>query len=412
MPELCDGRLDELLKEAASRLATKQPPRPKDCTLIAMKAAPANPTLDSKVQAKAQDPKSVMLRDPRPAEKKTGKDNAGPGWFGIPKTDPNDPELKRDLQILHMRGTAIDSKRHYKKESLKAKVPRYAHVGRIVEGPTEFYSARLTRKERTQTLVDELLSAEKASGKFRSKYEAIQTKKASGKKAFYKKEDARFDTVEANRPLPGAVTLTETPQASVMQPSKAPEPTRNSQAISESDPVLRNLEFFSDFALRAAYYLKLPAFGPVPLPRITERWTVPRSSFIFKKSQENFERITMRRLVQIRDGNPETVQLWLAFLQKHAYYGIGMKANVWDFGKLGVGKAMDAIDPETTEAIDSRWNHLGQNRELDTVEKVEEFLATVRFDKDSGKRSEGERRFLQTQWKKDEAAKRKAALNV
>lgn len=70
MPELCDGRLDELLKEAASRLATKQPPRPKDCTLIAMKAAPANPTLDSKVQAKAQDPKSVMLRDPRPAEKK------------------------------------------------------------------------------------------------------------------------------------------------------------------------------------------------------------------------------------------------------------------------------------------------------------------------------------------------------
>ncbi|KAJ3942564.1 dTDP-fucopyranose mutase [Colletotrichum fioriniae] len=117
----------------------------------------------------------------------TAKDNAGPGWFGIPKTDPNDPELKRDLQILHMRGTAIDSKRHYKKESLKAKVPRYAHVGRIVEGPTEFYSARLTRKERKQTLVDELLSAEKASGKFRSKYEAIQTKKASGKKAFYKK---------------------------------------------------------------------------------------------------------------------------------------------------------------------------------------------------------------------------------
>lgn len=73
---------------------------------------------------------------------------------------------------------------------------------------------------------------------------------------------------------------------------------------------------------------------------------------------------------------------------------------------------MDAIDPETTEAIDSQWNHLGQNRELDTVEKVEEFLATVRFDKDSGKRSEGERRFLQTQWKKGEAAKRKAALNV
>jgi len=98
---------------------------------------------------------------------------------------------------------------------------------------------------------------------------------------------------------------------------------------------VRNLEFFADFALRAAYYLGLPAFGPVPLPRITERWTVPRCHFIFKKSQENFERVTMRRLIQIRDGNPETVQIWLAFLNKHAYYGIGMKANIWEFSKLG-----------------------------------------------------------------------------
>lgn len=98
---------------------------------------------------------------------------------------------------------------------------------------------------------------------------------------------------------------------------------------------VRNLEFFADFALRAAYYLKLPAFGPVPLPRITERWTVPKSNFIHKKAQENFERITMRRLIQIKDGNPETVELWLAFLKKHAYYGIGMKANVWEYNELG-----------------------------------------------------------------------------
>ncbi|KAK5241632.1 mitochondrial 37S ribosomal protein rsm10, partial [Cryomyces antarcticus] len=88
---------------------------------------------------------------------------------------------------------------------------------------------------------------------------------------------------------------------------------------------VRNVEFFADFALRAAYYLHLPAKGPVPLPRLIERWTVPRSNFVHKKSQENFERITLRRLIQIQDGHPETVQLWLAFLQKHAYYGVGMK---------------------------------------------------------------------------------------
>jgi len=97
---------------------------------------------------------------------------------------------------------------------------------------------------------------------------------------------------------------------------------------------VRNLEFFCDFALRAAYYLGLPTSGPVPLPRLTERWTVPKSNFIFKKSQENFSRITLRRLIRVMDAHPETVQVWLAFLQKHAYYGIGMKANMWEFSKL------------------------------------------------------------------------------
>ena len=62
---------------------------------------------------------------------------------------------------------------------------------------------------------------------------------------------------------------------------------------------------------------------------------MPRASFIFKKSQENFERKTLRRLIQIKDGHPETVQIWLAFLKRHAYYGVGMKGNVWGYEGLG-----------------------------------------------------------------------------
>ena len=135
---------------------------------------------------------------------------------------------------------------------------------------------------------------------------------------------------EAEIRLPRAV------QAIYLQPlRRAPQygvPSCDLQLRSYTIP---NLEFFCDFALRAAYYLNLPAFGPVPLPKIIERWTVPRSSFIFKKSQENFERITRRRLIQIRDGHPETVQIWLAYLQKHAYYGIGMKANMWEYDGIG-----------------------------------------------------------------------------
>ncbi|KAM7199106.1 hypothetical protein V8F20_005924 [Naviculisporaceae sp. PSN 640] len=140
-----------------------------------------------------------------------------------------------------------------------------------------------------------------------------------------------------------------------------------------------NLEFFCDFALRAAYYLDLPAYGPIPLPRIKERWTVPRSVFVHKKSQENFERITLRRLIQIRDGNPESVQIWLAFLQKHAYYGVGMKANVWEFSPLDVGKQMDKDAKELKHVIESKWKLLGLHKNLDerlkTLAGVEEFMA-------------------------------------
>ncbi|KAF2866611.1 30S ribosomal protein-like protein S10 [Massariosphaeria phaeospora] len=105
---------------------------------------------------------------------------------------------------------------------------------------------------------------------------------------------------------------------------------------------IRNLLLFADLAVRAAYYMGLAARGPVPLPRITERWTVPRANFIFKKSQENFERITMRRLIQIQDGHPDVVKAWLAFLLKHQYHGVGMKANIWEYesldSALNVGK--------------------------------------------------------------------------
>ncbi|KAF7845892.1 hypothetical protein BT93_L0157 [Corymbia citriodora subsp. variegata] len=130
----------------------------------------------------------------------------------------------------------------------------------------------------------------------------------------------------------------------------------------------RNLEFFADFALRAAYYLNLPARGPVPLPRIVQRWTVPRGNFVHKKSQENFERITMRRLVQIQDGHPEVVQIWLGFLQKYAYYGVGMKANVWEYSSLDVGKEMDEQAEKIKGTIDERFELFARGKGKDAKE--------------------------------------------
>ena len=122
---------------------------------------------------------------------------------------------------------------------------------------------------------------------------------------------------------------------------------------------VRHVEFFADFALRAAYYLDLPASGPVPLPRIVERWTIPKSNFVHKKSQENFERITFRRLIQIIDGHADGVQVWLAFLRKYAFHGVGMKANVWEHEGLGIQYPFGAFRRHSAnclpQVLENRW---------------------------------------------------------
>ncbi|TKX24224.1 hypothetical protein C1H76_3527 [Elsinoe australis] len=127
---------------------------------------------------KVEDP--VMVRQ-RQTEKK--KATAGERWYNLPKTDLT-PELKRDLQILKMRNV-LDPHRHYKKEGGKMKAPEYSQVGTIIEGPTEYHSARLSNRDRKRTLVEEVLAGERQSGRFKKKYGDVQAKKTSGKKAFY-----------------------------------------------------------------------------------------------------------------------------------------------------------------------------------------------------------------------------------
>jgi hypothetical protein len=94
------------------------------------------------------------------------------------------PELKRDLQLLQMRNV-LDPKRHYKKDNHKAKAPEFSQIGTIIEGPTEFFSSRVAKKERKKTFVDEAISVERDSSRFKSKYNLIQLSKTSGKKSFY-----------------------------------------------------------------------------------------------------------------------------------------------------------------------------------------------------------------------------------
>ncbi len=48
--------------------------------------------------------------------------------------------------------------------------------------------------------------------------------------------------------------------------------------------------------------------GPIPLPTRIERYTVLRSPFIDKKSREQFEMRTHKRIIDIHDANPRTIE--------------------------------------------------------------------------------------------------------
>ncbi|MCJ1367739.1 hypothetical protein MMC16_006873 [Acarospora aff. strigata] len=125
----------------------------------------------------------------RKASKKEARPTAGADWFDLPRTKLT-PELKRDLQLIQLR-SVLDPKRHYKKEDTRRTAPQFSQVGTILEGPTEFYSARLLQKDRKKTFVDEVLAGEKTSGRFKRKYSDIQAAKSSGKKAHYNELKAR-----------------------------------------------------------------------------------------------------------------------------------------------------------------------------------------------------------------------------
>ncbi|KAG0359997.1 Fcf2 pre-rRNA processing-domain-containing protein [Gamsiella multidivaricata] len=115
---------------------------------------------------------------------------AGKSWFDLPQQTLT-PELKRDLQILKLRNV-LDPKRFYKREEKgKPKFPKYFQVGTIIEGNTEFYSSRLTKKERATTITGEVMKDLAGRDYYKRKFNEIQETKQSGGKRFYKKGNGK-----------------------------------------------------------------------------------------------------------------------------------------------------------------------------------------------------------------------------
>nr|XP_043612401.1 rRNA-processing protein fcf2-like [Erigeron canadensis]XP_043612402.1 rRNA-processing protein fcf2-like [Erigeron canadensis] len=111
--------------------------------------------------------------------KKQVKDTKGKNWFDMPAPTLT-PELKKDLTLLKLRNV-IDPKRHYKKGDSKSNsFPKYFQVGTVVEPVSEYFTSRLTKRERKATLADELLSDQSLKVYRKRKVQEIEQKNQPG----------------------------------------------------------------------------------------------------------------------------------------------------------------------------------------------------------------------------------------
>lgn len=105
------------------------------------------------------------------AVRSTAPDTAGKDWFGLPATSITD-EVKADLRVLRLR-SALDPKQFYKKFD-DTKFPKYFQFGTVIEGPTEWHSSRLSKKQRKRTLAEEVMVDDHLTKMRKKRYNKLQ----------------------------------------------------------------------------------------------------------------------------------------------------------------------------------------------------------------------------------------------
>ena len=140
--------------------------------------------------------------------KKVEKTDAGSGWFNIPsytgsfatssyKQQRNADLIKDDLKVIKMRNY-LDPKKFYKTSD---EFSPFAQRGTIVESGAEFFSSRLTKAERRQTLLDEVMSDSKTRKYVKRKFGDVQVKSESGGVKSWKQRQNK--KISKNTPLNG-----------------------------------------------------------------------------------------------------------------------------------------------------------------------------------------------------------------
>eukprot|EP00522_Entomoneis_paludosa_P005448 CAMPEP_0172474488 /NCGR_PEP_ID=MMETSP1065-20121228/69384_1 /TAXON_ID=265537 /ORGANISM="Amphiprora paludosa, Strain CCMP125" /LENGTH=425 /DNA_ID=CAMNT_0013232671 /DNA_START=63 /DNA_END=1340 /DNA_ORIENTATION=+ len=108
----------------------------------------------------------------------------GRGWFNMAAATVTD-EVKQDMALIRNRNY-LDPKKFYK--SADTTDQGKVQVGTVVEGSTEFYSSRLTKKQRRNNLVEEIMADPSSSDYAKKKYKKM-AQASSEKHRTWKKQN-------------------------------------------------------------------------------------------------------------------------------------------------------------------------------------------------------------------------------
>ncbi|EGN97481.1 hypothetical protein SERLA73DRAFT_92601 [Serpula lacrymans var. lacrymans S7.3] len=139
------------------------------------------------------------------------------------------------------------------------------------------------------------------------------------------------------------------------------------------------LDLFVHFAGHAAGALSIPVSRPIYLPTQRSMWTVPRGPFAHKKSQENFERKVHKRAIKAWDADPEVIERWVKYLQRHTMAGVGMRVTKWKRAPMDIGARMlqDAMGQLRLDTDAQKVKALGEQISQKELAVAEDPRATL-----------------------------------
>ncbi|KAJ1981496.1 mitochondrial 37S ribosomal protein rsm10 [Dimargaris verticillata] len=94
------------------------------------------------------------------------------------------------------------------------------------------------------------------------------------------------------------------------------------------------IDFYINFVRKVAEVMKVPCSNVVGLPTHTHVWTVLKSPFVHKGAQENFSRLRIKRLLQIKDTHPDTLKVFLNYIEDNLPAGVGMRIHRFEYATL------------------------------------------------------------------------------